>query len=177
MTDYKSTLNLPATGEALSLPYFRHARLQRWVEQTLATHPVDTAIAFSSPMAQYLPGDAAPAPLLRVLDLVDVDSEKWRGYAQAQPWPLAALYRREAAKLLAHERAMAHHCDHTLLVSSAEAALFRRLAPESGARIDYFNMGVDADYFSPRLRLPKVEHYSLCMTLLMHERLGGGHSS
>jgi hypothetical protein len=33
-------------------------------------------------------------------------------------------------------------------VSGAEAALLRRLAPESAHKIDYFNLGVDSDFYS-----------------------------
>jgi sugar transferase (PEP-CTERM/EpsH1 system associated) len=36
-------------------------------------------------------------------------------------------------------------------VSDPEAALFRKLAPESATKIGHFNNGVDTDYFSPHL--------------------------
>ena len=141
------------TDEPFSLPYFRHARLQRWVNRTLDAHAIGTALAFSGPMAQYLPSHTEHGKLMRVMDLVDVDSEKWRGYADGKPWPLSMLYRREGTQLLEYERLVARQFDQLMLVSRAEAALFRLRAPEAAHTIDYFNNGVDSEYFSPRHKL------------------------
>jgi sugar transferase (PEP-CTERM/EpsH1 system associated) len=132
--------------EALSLPYFRHAALQRWVNKTLEQYRIVTCLAYSGPMAQYLP----QGPLLRVLDLVDVDSEKWHSYADSKPWPLSALYRREGRLLLDFERKAASDFDRVLLVSPAEAELFRLRAPESASKVDYYSNGVDSVYFTPQ---------------------------
>jgi len=137
-------------GEPLSLPYFRHAGLQQWVDGTLAAHPAALCLAYSGPMAQYL----AQARLLRVMDLVDVDSEKWHNYADHKRWPMSWLYRREGRLLLEHERRVAADFDRVLLVSQAEAALFRRRAPESSHKVDYYTNGVDSGYFSPQGRHP-----------------------
>src|SRR6267378_2423919 len=67
-----------ARGEALSLWYYRDARLKAWVERVLTNHTVRAAVAFSAPMAQYVRNCDG---LLRVVDMVDVDSEKWVQYA------------------------------------------------------------------------------------------------
>ncbi|MFS2138169.1 TIGR03087 family PEP-CTERM/XrtA system glycosyltransferase [Duganella sp. Dugasp56] len=148
--------SLPALwrGEALSLPYYRHAGLQRWVGKTLSQYRIATAMAFSGPMAQYLPVRTAHGPLARVLDLVDVDSEKWQNYADKRQWPLSSLYRREGRCLLEFERAMARGAEQVLLVSRAEAALFRLRAPESAHKTGHFNNGVDSVYFSPQPSVP-----------------------
>ena len=138
------------TDEPLSLPYFRHARLQRWVRRTLDAHHIGTALAFSGPMAQYLPAQSEHGPLMRIMDLVDVDSEKWHDYAADQAWPLSALYRREGQRLLEYERLVAREFDQVMLVSRAEASLFRLRAPEAAHKIDYFNNGVDSEYFLPQ---------------------------
>jgi sugar transferase (PEP-CTERM/EpsH1 system associated) len=140
--------------EALSLPYFRHAALQRWVNKTLDQHRIASCLAYSGPMAQYLPLATPHGPLRRVLDLVDVDSEKWHGYADNKAWPLSALYRREGRLLLEFERKAAAEFDRVLLVSPAEAELFRLRAPESASKVDYYNNGVDSHYFAPQADHP-----------------------
>jgi sugar transferase (PEP-CTERM/EpsH1 system associated) len=142
--------SLPAllTGQPLSVRYYQHRALHRWVRQTLAAHDIGAVLAFSAPMAQYVP-TAPGQQLLRVMDLVDVDSEKWRAYGATAAWPLAGLYQREARRLRDYERQIARHFDHTLLVSRAEAGVLRELAPEHAPRIDYFNNGVDSAFFSP----------------------------
>ncbi len=133
------------TGEPLTLPYYRHAGMQAWVDAHLRAG-VDRVVAYSSAMARFV----MPArQSRRVMDFVDIDSDKWRQYATTKAWPLSWLYRREGARLLAWEREVAAAFDASLFVSAAEAADFRRLAPESAARVGYYNNGVDADYFSP----------------------------
>jgi sugar transferase (PEP-CTERM/EpsH1 system associated) len=137
-------------GEALSLPYFRHAALQRWVDMTLDQHSIAHCLAYSGPMSQYL----TRRQLLRVMDLVDVDSEKWQDYAGSARWPMSWLYRREGRLLLEHERRVAADFDQVLLVSPAEAALFKRRAPHSRHKVDYYTNGVDSGYFSPLAHYP-----------------------
>ncbi|MRX06450.1 TIGR03087 family PEP-CTERM/XrtA system glycosyltransferase [Pseudoduganella sp. FT25W] len=145
-----SGLSALLRDEALSLPYFRHAVLQRWVDKTLEERHISTCLAYSGPMAQYLPCGTSHGPLWRVLDLVDVDSEKWHSYADNKPWPLSGLYRREGRLLLEFERKAAAEFDRVLLVSPAEAELFKRRAPESADKVDYYCNGVDSGYFSPQ---------------------------
>ncbi|MQA18366.1 TIGR03087 family PEP-CTERM/XrtA system glycosyltransferase [Rugamonas rivuli] len=149
-------VSLPALwrGDALSIAYYRHPELRDWVKGTLSRHRIDIAMAFSGPMAQYLPARTQHGPLHRVLDLVDVDSEKWQNYADHRRWPSSALYRREGRSLLEFERAAARSFDQVLLVSRAEAALFRLRAPESAHKTGYFNNGVDSSYFSPQPGFP-----------------------
>jgi sugar transferase (PEP-CTERM/EpsH1 system associated) len=133
-------------NRSLSLDYYRDAGLERWVDATVATHKIDRVLVFSSAMAQY--ADKYPQAR-RVVDFCDVDSDKWRQYADQKSWPMSWLYRHEARQLLSYERRVARDYDASLFVSAPEAALFRDLAPESSARIGFFNNGVDTDYFSP----------------------------
>jgi sugar transferase (PEP-CTERM/EpsH1 system associated) len=131
---------------SLSLEYYRDASLARWVDETVAKHKIERVLVFSSAMAQY----ADPyRSARRVVDFVDVDSDKWRQYADQKSWPMNWLYRYEARQLLAYERRVARDYDASLFVSAPEADLFRQLAPESTAKIGHFNNGVDTDYFSP----------------------------
>jgi sugar transferase (PEP-CTERM/EpsH1 system associated) len=135
-------------GRSLSLDYYRDAGLQRWVDQTVAAHAIDRVLVFSSAMAQY--ADKYPQAR-RIVDFCDVDSDKWRQYAEKKAWPMSWLYRHEARQLLSYERRVAREYDASLFVSAPEADLFRQLAPECGSKIGFFNNGVDTDYFSPDL--------------------------
>jgi len=140
------SLGALASKRSLSFDYYRDSAMQSWVDQAMAAHKIDRVLVFSGPMAQY----AENYPQARrVVDFCDVDSDKWRQYAANKPWPMSWLYRREADTLLAYERHVARTCDASLFVSEPEAQLFRTLAPESEAKIGYFNNGVDTDYFSP----------------------------
>jgi len=133
-------------NRSLSLEYYRDASLARWVDDTVAKHKIERVLVFSSAMAQY----ADPyRSARRVVDFCDVDSDKWRQYADQKSWPMNWLYRYEARQLLAYERRVAREYDASLFVSAPEADLFRQLAPESTAKIGHFNNGVDTDYFTP----------------------------
>ena len=132
--------------EPLTLRYFSSPALQDWVDQLVECNPIEHVFVFCSAMAPYaLQINSA----VRVLDMVDVDSQKWLQYAAASGRLRRAIYAREAKELLRFERRMAQlfHC--SLFVSEAEAALFRDLAPESAARVFAVSNGVDVDFFSP----------------------------
>jgi len=82
-----------------------------------------------------------------VVDLMDVDSQKWLDYAAARRGPKAWLYRLEAARLARLEKELAAGAGALTLVSEAEARLFRRSCP--GAPVHAVKNGVDLDYFAP----------------------------
>ncbi|CAA0123397.1 Uncharacterised protein [Halioglobus japonicus] len=138
------------TGQALSLSYYGNAQLQDWVRSTIERECPDAVLVFSGVMGRFVKG-LLPAHVPVVFDAEDVDSEKWRSYAQAKPWPVSWLYQREADKLLAYEREMAASTDVSIFVSEEEAALFRQLAPESADKVHYRTQGVDSAYFDSAL--------------------------
>ena len=133
------------SGEALTLPYYRNTELKRWAADLADSGKVSRGLAFSSAMAQFMPENLER----RVLDMVDVDSDKWTQYAPTQRWPLSWVYAREGRKLAEWEARAAQDFDATLLVSQAEAALLQQRAPHAQHKISAFENGVDAEYFSP----------------------------
>ena len=139
-------------GEPMTLPYYRNANLKAWVDGILSGGSVRRILVFSSAMAQYVP--SRDRDMRRVLDFVDMDSDKWRQYSHKHPWPVSWLYRREGEALLRFERAQAENFDMSIFVTEAEAELFKHHAPESAKRVTYIENGVDADYFSPEREYP-----------------------
>ena len=137
------------SGQALSIPYYADAGLRKWVAQTVAAHGIRHAMVYSSAMAQFLP-DGGQGFRRKVIDFVDVDSDKWLQYAQQKPWPLSWVYRREARCLLALEQTLAEQFDAGLFVSSAEADLFHQLSPATAHKIGFYNNGVNCAYFDPQ---------------------------
>ena len=99
-------------------------------------------------MAQFLPDNGRDFRR-KIIDFVDVDSDKWQQYAERKPWPLSWVYRREARCLLALEQELAERFDAGLFVSSTEADLFHRLSPATAHKIGFYNNGVNGDYFAP----------------------------
>ncbi|MBK1706652.1 sugar transferase [Halochromatium glycolicum] len=143
------------SGQPLTVPYYRDRRMRAWVRSTWSAGPMRTLV-FSSAMAQYLPTQrtARTATLPQVIDFVDVDSDKWRQYAQRRRFPMSAVYRRESRTLLQFERAVAAQASASVLVSRQEAELFCRLTRISPERVHAIDNGVDTAYFSPEADLP-----------------------
>lgn len=138
-------------GRPLSLDYYRDQGLGAWVKSTLSQHPVERILVFSSAMAQYA---MQAEKTRRVIDFVDIDSDKWRQYAENKAWPMSWVYSRESRELLRYEREVAATFHASLFVSQAEADLFRKLAPEVANKVGHFCNGVDTDYFSPDRHYP-----------------------
>ncbi len=137
-------------GQPLTLGYFHDARLQRWVDATLARHAIRHIFVFSSAMVNYVM--RAPHHITtRVLDMVDVDSAKWSAYAATAAWPARAVYAREGRTLLAFERRAAQVFTRSIFVNEAEWRHFVKLAPEARDRTGWIENGVDLAHFSPTL--------------------------
>jgi sugar transferase (PEP-CTERM/EpsH1 system associated) len=132
-----------ATGQPVSLTAFHSPRLSGWVQRTLATQQIGAIVVFSGQMGQYVPDGFAGRV---VIDLCDVDSAKFDNYADAgeRVW----LNRREARLLAQEEQRLAKRADSTILISEAEAALFRsRLTEHAGINVQVIGNGIDAGFF------------------------------
>jgi sugar transferase (PEP-CTERM/EpsH1 system associated) len=110
----------------------------------VASFKPHVVIAFCSGMAPLaLAPDVASLPF--VLDIVDVDSAKWRDLSLAGPWPLRLVYAREARCLGRFERHACERASAVLAINEREAAEVRALCPT--ARVAVVPNGVDLDYF------------------------------
>ncbi|CCG40547.1 TIGR03087 family PEP-CTERM/XrtA system glycosyltransferase [Magnetospirillum molischianum] len=141
-------------GKSLSEPYFHDLRLAQWVDSVLKTHHPRAAFVYSSVMAQYIPRQGPMRPERVVMDFVDVDSDKWRQYAEAQAWPMNQIYRRESKKLFAFDRDVCAWTDASVFVSPAEATLFRTMVPEHADKIHAISNGIDLGHFTPSTDFP-----------------------
>ena len=138
-------------NRAVSQTAFFDRDLATWVRDTLARHPIDTIVVFSGQMGQYIPSDFAGRV---VVDLCDVDSEKFATYAQESGFPRAILYRREAAMLTAEEVRLARSAETTLLISEKEADILRTRPGAAQADIRALGNGVDTAFFDPSISDP-----------------------
>ncbi|MBT8447618.1 MAG: TIGR03087 family PEP-CTERM/XrtA system glycosyltransferase [Gammaproteobacteria bacterium] len=146
---YVRALRALATREALGVGFYRDRRMQSWVASVLGQHQFKAAICFSSTMATYL--DQAPSgATLKIADLVDMDSEKWRQYAGERRFPMSMIYAREARLLRELEARVANEFDRCVLVSPDEARLLLPDVRTGGERVVSIVNGVDTEFFDPR---------------------------
>ncbi len=140
-------------GKPVSLTAFHSRRLEAWVRDTVAAQDIDAIVVFSGQMGQYVPEGFAGRV---VIDLCDVDSAKFEGYAAAgeRVW----LNAREARLLAREEERLGARADATVLISKAEAALYRsRLTDPASVKIEVIGNGIDAQYFDPAATVPQPE--------------------
>lgn len=140
----RSLLGLMRPGP-LSVRYFRSPRLQAYVDEVLAHQEIDTILLFSSPMADYV--KTADRPL--VVDFCDVDSDKWRQYAECSQPPLRWVYTAEARRLRNYEIALLERCHAATLVTQVEKQLWSELPQRLQNKVHVIPNGVDLDFFAP----------------------------
>ncbi len=133
-------------GEPLSLPYYKNQAMQAWVNKTITNNSIKKVLIFSSVMAQFI---NKSHDVEMIVDFVDVDSDKWRQYAESKKGLTSWIYKRESEYLLNYEQRIAKEAKSCFFVSKQEAALFKMLAPNAREKVTYINNGVDTDYFSP----------------------------
>ncbi len=110
-------------GGCLNLMVYRSRSMARAVESAAKEKPFDAAVVYTLPVAPYVPADT---PF--VLDIQDVDSEKWLQYA-ARRKP-GFLYRWEASRLRQEEIRWVRRSWRTFFVTRNEESLFRRFCAE-----------------------------------------------
>jgi len=132
-------------GRPLMLDYYDHAPLRRWIADIVARETIDFAYVISTAMAPYVRDLAVP----KILDMVDVDSEKWADYATRSRFPTRLVWGREARTLRNYEREAARDAARTLLVTALESEHFARAVPDISGRVLPLENGVDLDYFDP----------------------------
>jgi sugar transferase (PEP-CTERM/EpsH1 system associated) len=139
------------TGRPLSAGWFRSGGLRGAIRRLRRERRFDVAVAYCSSMAPYLHDWRSP----RVVDLVDVDSEKWRQYADRSRGPKRVVYALEHRLLRGYEARVVREFDRIVIISLGEREILGRFADAS--RVDVVTNGVDVDAFArpgPRGREP-----------------------
>lgn len=144
------------TNKSISEPYYHSEAMQYWVSQTVVQNNIRNIFVYSSVMAQFtlhFPSEKYH----QVVDFVDVDSDKWRQYAESKSGIAKWVYSREHRKLSEFENKVARHAQCSLFVSDPEANLFKTQIEESQHNkiIGMLN-GVDTKYFDPQNAISKI---------------------
>ena len=154
----KSTLRAGVEALVLGGPFsiaaFGSHRIKRKTSRLLASRPIDTIFAYSGQMAQFAPNRLGGHRI--IIDFVDVDSEKFAAYGEADGGLMGWVHRREARLLARYEDDAACRADTNLFVSEAEAALFRHRTGLTADNVRALDNGVDTVAFDPAC-YPRVE--------------------
>jgi sugar transferase (PEP-CTERM/EpsH1 system associated) len=144
--DYKKNMikSVPyfLTKIPLTVPMFFSKNLKAEVQQRLKYEKFDLIYIFSSSMAPYVM-EIENVP--KVIDFIDVDSEKWYGYASQSGGIKGWVYRREGKYLRKLESRIEKVCQAGILVSHQEVSLFKSFRP--GAKVFSIGNGVELPNF------------------------------
>jgi sugar transferase (PEP-CTERM/EpsH1 system associated) len=117
-------------GQSISEVTFRNSELQQAVVRLSAAVPFDAAVVFCSSMFPYVDAQAW-RNVPRLVDLIDVDSQKWEDYAQSAHGVMPPVYRREARLLRGLERRIVERADAVTVTTGAEARLLLEHCPRA----------------------------------------------
>lgn len=148
---WRAGLEALATGQPISVTSFASAQLQRAVDQIVKQRPISCIFIFSGQMAQFIPAGYKGRV---VMDFADVDSAKFESYAADCGLPMSWINAREGRLLSQFEKSIAQRADYSLLVSEAEAELFRQRSGLGSDRILAAGNGIDLDFYNPDIVPP-----------------------
>ena len=130
------------TRKPLTLSVYGSRAVQAEVDRQ--AREVDLGYAYSSSMGAFLlPHDG----LSRVVHFSELDSDKWRQYAEHKRFPASWIYRREWRTLFAFERELAHATDANVLCTPLEERIFTEEIPGVPAQV--IRNGVDLEHYRP----------------------------
>jgi sugar transferase (PEP-CTERM/EpsH1 system associated) len=133
-------------GRPFTPAVFHSPTMASHIQEALRSRNYDLIFLFSSAMAPYV---ESASRIPRVLDMVDVDSDKWTQYAGHANPPASWIWRAEGRRLGAAEQRWVRDFSLTLLCTRAETEILKHLAP--GANIDTLENRLDMTYFDPNL--------------------------
>jgi sugar transferase (PEP-CTERM/EpsH1 system associated) len=155
------------TGKALSVSNFYHDGMQQQVDNLLKAHQFDALLCTASSMAEYVfKADNQPALPPLFMDFMDLDSDKWRQYADQASIPMKWIYQRESKLVATFERKVAQRFNACFFITETECAMFQKDNPECN-NIFAIENGLDTSAFHPALHPPQVEHPVLIFTGVM----------
>jgi sugar transferase (PEP-CTERM/EpsH1 system associated) len=136
-----------ARGRTATEGLFKCNRLRRLLTGWCKSRRFDAVVAFCSSMVQFLDlPELADVPVL--LDLIDVDSQKWFDYAARASGVRRSLFNIEGGRLRRLEQSLPSKVKAIALVSRWEAELYRSFCPFGAVFV--ISNGVDLDYFQLR---------------------------
>ncbi|HWW87772.1 MAG TPA: TIGR03087 family PEP-CTERM/XrtA system glycosyltransferase, partial [Vicinamibacterales bacterium] len=133
-----------ASGAPLTHALLDSPRLRPAIQAVLRVRRPDVVLAYCSSMARV----ALEPPLSGfpvVIDLVDVDSLKWRSLASKTMIPKRLIFEREGTLLSRFEAHAGHSAFATVVINEREGSAFETIAP--GAIVRVVPNGVDFEYW------------------------------
>lgn len=141
------------TGRSLTEGAFEESGLDAVLKAWVPEAGFSAAVVSASSLAPYLRRNGLEK-LPGVVDLVDVDSQKWFDFAASAKPPKRWLYKLEGRRVRTLEKELAETATAVTIVSRAECDLFDSFTRPGCGTVA--TNGVDLDYFRPQPDTPTV---------------------
>lgn len=148
-------LSLPIgllTNKPLSVANFYNSNLQEKLDKLVISVNFDAIMCSASSLAEYVFLSKTLKTLHKqprlIMDFMDLDSDKWKQYAQKSTFPMSFVYARENKLLSQFENKIAQHFDACIFITQSEINLFSKKAP-SIKNIHAIENGIDRTMFFP----------------------------
>lgn len=166
-------LRLPSallTGKALSVANFYTSALQSAIDNMITTSKFDVILCTASSMAEYIFNSKSIQQLSispqLFMDFMDLDSDKWRQYADRAKFPMKWVYQREAKLIAKFEQRIAERFDACFFITESEKALFSNAVSDSD-NIFAVENGIDTQMFKPAVNKKTIQQPVLLFTGVM----------
>ncbi len=140
--NFRMLFNL-LSGKSLSLAYFGSGKLHKKVKYWLKTINFDAIYVYSSGVAQYAINVKG---IPKIMDYVDVDSDKWKQNAEYSKFPFNWIYHTESELLRKYEKLIVDNFEKYIFVTERDKNLFKSFIVDKDAFI--IPNGVNLEYFS-----------------------------
>lgn len=140
-------------AEPVSVANFYNRRLQKQIDKAIMEENIDVILCTSSSLADYVFKSLAVKRMNKrpalLMDFMDLDSDKWRQYAEQSSFPKSSVYSRESKLLAVVERRVCKHFDAAFFISQNEVELMRARSDSGYSNVHVIANGIDAEEFAP----------------------------
>ncbi len=149
-----------AMGNSATEGMFYSSRLNSTIADWCQRVQFDGVVGFCSSVAPYLKQSHLNG-IPKIVDLVDVDSQKFSEYAMNAKGLKKFLYRLESKRLRSLEITIGSECEGVTLVTEPEADIYRAMAPDAHVRAA--TNGIDLEYFDVHASTQSVKQNATCL--------------
>jgi len=132
----------------LTFAYFFSYCMNRDIENILKEGSIDAVFSYCSSSAQYTLD--TKKGVKKIIDFVDVDSDKWKRFADSVTFPLSLIYTLEAKRLQKWEKKINRTYDALLVTTEKEREKLELIDPSSEGKMRVISNGIDFDHFKPQ---------------------------
>lgn len=132
-------------GRSISIGCYKDRKVDAAIEILIKNNHYKFVLCYSSQVAQYAHNIDSP----KVIDFIDVDSDKWKQYAEKSHFPLNFIYRTEFKRLAQYEKEIWKEFSLSVFSTKQELKLFQ--GKDALDKLSVMGNGVDHQFFSPQI--------------------------